>query len=181
MHAISQAREDPGAASLRIRRARAEDVPLVSALDAEVTGLAKPDYWRDVFERYGERRLDERFFLIAEIFGQDRRDPILGFIVGEVRAWEFGSQPCGWVFAFSVEPEARLKGVGTSLFDAIAAEFKHAGVDRDADHGRPRQSSSHDLLSQRGDDGRTLHSAREGSRLRDNPGLARTLRVLRGR
>ncbi len=130
MHAISQAREDPGAASLRIRRARAEDVSLVSALDAEVTGLAKPDYWRDVFERYGERRLDERFFLIAEIFGQDRRDPILGFIVGEVRAWEFGSQPCGWVFAFSVEPEARLKGVGTSLFDAIAAEFKHAGVDR---------------------------------------------------
>ena len=130
MHAISQAREDPGAASLRIRRARAEDVPLVSALDAEVTGLAKPDYWRDVFERYGERRLDERFFLIAEIVGQDRRDPILGFIVGEVRAWEFGSQPCGWVFAFSVEPEARLKGVGTSLFDEIAAEFKRAGVNR---------------------------------------------------
>jgi ribosomal protein S18 acetylase RimI-like enzyme len=130
MHAISQATEDPGAESLRIRRARAEDVPLVSALDAEVTGLAKPDYWRDVFERYGERRLDERFFLIAEIVGQDRRDPILGFIVGEVRAWEFGSQPCGWVFGFSVEPEARLKGVGTSLFDEIAAEFKRAGVDK---------------------------------------------------
>jgi len=130
MHAISQARDDPEAASLRIRRARAEDVPLVSALDAEVTGLAKPDYWRDVFERYGERRLDERFFLIAEIVGQDRRDPILGFIVGEVRAWEFGSQPCGWVFGFSVEPEARLKGVGTHLFEAIAAEFKNAGVDK---------------------------------------------------
>ena len=130
MHAISQAREDPGAASLRIRRARKEDVPLVSALDAEVTGLPKPDYWRDVFERYGERRLDERFFLIAEIVGQDRRDPILGFIVGEVRAWEFGSQPCGWVFGFSVEPEARLKGVGTHLFEAIAAEFKNAGVDK---------------------------------------------------
>lgn len=130
MHAISQAREDPGAASLRIRRARTEDVPLVSALDAEVTGLAKQDYWRDVFERYGERRLDERFFLIAEIVGQDRRDPILGFIVGEVRAWEFGSQPCGWVFGFSVEPEARLKGVGTHLFEAIAAEFKNAGVDK---------------------------------------------------
>ena len=130
MHAISHATEDPGAASLHIRRARAEDVPLVSALDAEVTGLAKPDYWRDVFERYGERRLEERFFLIAEIVGQDRRDPILGFIVGEVRAWEFGSQPCGWVFAFSVEPEARLKGVGASLFEEIAAEFKRAGVTR---------------------------------------------------
>jgi len=104
MHAISQARDDPEAASLRIRRARAEDVPLVSALDAEVTGLAKPDYWRDVFERYGERRLDERFFLIAEIVGQDRRDPILGFIVGEVRAWEFGSQPWAGCSAFRSSP-----------------------------------------------------------------------------
>ena len=130
MYAGSQAREDTAAASLSIRRARAQDVPLVSALDAEVTGLAKPDYWRDVFERYGERHLDERFFLIAEVSGQDRREPILGFIVGEVRAWEFGSQPCGWVIAFSVEPEARLKGVGTSLFEAIAAEFKYAGVDK---------------------------------------------------
>ena len=130
MHAISQAKEDPGAASLRIRRARAEDVPQVSALDAEVTGLAKPEYWRDIFERYGDRRLDERFFLIAEIVGDDHREPILGFIVGEVRVWEFGSQPCGWVFAFSVEPDARLQGVGKSLFDAISAEFKHAGVQR---------------------------------------------------
>ena len=102
----------------------------VCAIDALHTGVAKPDYWRDVFERYGERRLDERFFLIAEIVGQDRRDPILGFIVGEVRAWEFGSQPCGWVFGFSVEPEARLKGVGTHLFEAIATEFKNAGVDK---------------------------------------------------
>jgi ribosomal protein S18 acetylase RimI-like enzyme len=130
MHAMSQAEQDPGTSSLSIRRARAQDVALVSALDAEVTGLAKPDYWRDVFERYGERRLDERFFLIAEVAGRDRHEPILGFIVGEVRAWEFGSQPCGWVFAFSVEPEARLKGVGTSLFEAIAAEFKGAGVDK---------------------------------------------------
>jgi GNAT superfamily N-acetyltransferase len=130
MQARAQAEEDPETGSLGIRRARSEDVPLVTALDAKVTGLAKPDYWRDVFERYGERRLDERFFLIAEVADQDRRDPILGFIVGEVRAWEFGSQPCGWVFGFSVEPEARLKGVGTGLFDAIAAEFKHAGVDR---------------------------------------------------
>ena len=130
MQARAQAEEDPETGSLGIRRARSEDVPLVTALDAKVTGLAKPDYWRDVFERYGERRLDERFFLIAEIVGQDRRDPILGFIVGEVRAWEFGSQPCGWVFGFSVEPEARLKGVGTHLFEAIAAEFKGAGVDK---------------------------------------------------
>ena len=85
MHAMSQAEEDRGTSSLSIRRARARDVPLVSALDAEVTGLAKPDYWRDVFERYGERRLDERFFLIAEVAGRDRHEPILGFIVGEVR------------------------------------------------------------------------------------------------
>ncbi len=56
------------------------------------------------------------------------RVPLLGFIIGEVRAWEFGSAPCGWVLALSVEPRARLRGVGKALFEAIAQEFKRAGV-----------------------------------------------------
>jgi GNAT superfamily N-acetyltransferase len=103
-------------------------LPDIIALDKRVTGLSKPDYWRDVFERYGERRLDERFFLVAELRKSKAGSPILGFIVGEVRAWEFGSEPCGWVFALSVDPGARLHGVGHGLLDAIAGNFRAAGV-----------------------------------------------------
>jgi ribosomal protein S18 acetylase RimI-like enzyme len=115
------------AAGVRVRRVRASDMAKVVALDAHVTKLAKPDYWTDVFKRYGKQRLDERFFLVAET--PDKADTRLaGFIIGEVRAWEFGSTPCGWVFALSVDPDARLHGTGRALLDAISAEFKKSGV-----------------------------------------------------
>lgn len=108
-----------------IRQARASDLPSISALDQRVTGLGKPDYWHDVFERHDRERAGNRFLLVAESADAAR---VLGFIFGEVRAWEFGSAPCGWVLALSVEPEARLHGIGEALFEAISSEFKAAGV-----------------------------------------------------
>jgi GNAT superfamily N-acetyltransferase len=115
-------------AEVRVRRVKASDMTNVIALDAHVTKLTKPDYWTDVFKRYGRQRLHERFFLVAED-RTDRNNPhLLGFIIGEVRAWEFGSTPCGWVFALSVDPDARLHGSGRALLDAISAEFRKAGV-----------------------------------------------------
>ncbi len=116
-------------AALRVRRVRASDMANVIALDAHITMLAKPDYWNDVFKRYGRRRLHERFFLVAET-REKRNLRLLGFIIGEVRAWEFGSTPCGWVFALSVDPDARLHGTGRALLDAISTEFKKAGVSK---------------------------------------------------
>ena len=110
-------------ASMRIRPAVAADVPSIIALDEEVTGLAKPAYWQDMFERFGARGRAERFFLVAE-----RQDRVEGFIIGEVRAWEFGSPPCGWIFAIQVRPKGRLKGVGTQLFDALCDCFRKTGV-----------------------------------------------------
>jgi len=113
---------------MRIRRVRADDIPLVTALDKRVTGVAKASYWRDIFTRYGKRRPRERFFLVAEPAVRGADKPLLGFIIGEVRAWEFGSAPCGWIFALSVEHGARLHGVGEALLEAISAEFAKSGV-----------------------------------------------------
>ena len=98
--------------SLRIRRVRKTEIPFVTALDEHVTGVAKTAYWQDIFAQYGNRRRRERFFLIAETADRGSPRSPQGFIVGEVRAWEFGSAPCGWIFALSVEPAARLRGVG---------------------------------------------------------------------
>jgi GNAT superfamily N-acetyltransferase len=120
--------EAAGKRSLSVRRAAATDIPHVIALDERVTGLAKSPYWYDVFERFGQHRMQERFFLVAEAAQVESGAPILGFIVGEVRAWEFGSEPCGWVLALSVEPRARLHGIGQALFEAISIEFKRAGL-----------------------------------------------------
>jgi GNAT superfamily N-acetyltransferase len=114
--------------AVAVRRVRAGDMPQVIALDAKVTGLAKAKYWHETFARYGKRRSGERLFLVAEPSEGRARLPVVGFIVGEVRAWEFGSAPCGWVVALSVEPGARLEGIGQALMTAIADEFRRTGV-----------------------------------------------------
>jgi ribosomal protein S18 acetylase RimI-like enzyme len=110
---------------VRIRRAVEDDVCDVIEIDHRVTGIAKPDYWRDIFERYGNRRLEERFFLVAQ---SEADDTLLGFVIGEVRAWEFGSEPCGWLFALSVDPKARQEHVGEQLFEALSERFRQAGI-----------------------------------------------------
>lgn len=112
----------PELGGVRVRPARGPDLAAVIAIDAENTGVAKAAYWKDRFERYAGKQPD-RFFLVAE-----RDEVVLGFIVGEVRAWEFGSPPAGWIFAVHVAPSVRLHGLGTLLFDEICVCFRKAGV-----------------------------------------------------
>jgi ribosomal protein S18 acetylase RimI-like enzyme len=112
-------------ADLRIRPVEAADLGQVIAIDADITGKKKTDYWYELFHRYGASRSRLRLFLVAEAGGE-----IQGFIIGEVRDWEFGSPPCGWVFGISVRPAARLAGIATRLLEAICAGFRHAGVDK---------------------------------------------------
>ena len=128
MKTVSQPSADLLVEHVNIRAAVEADLGSVAKLDERVTGIGKADYWRDVYERYSTRRTQQRFFLVAEPSegGPDR--PLLGYIVGAVRAWEFGSEPCGWVFAFSVDPETRLQGLGEHLFEAISGKFKAAGI-----------------------------------------------------
>jgi ribosomal protein S18 acetylase RimI-like enzyme len=118
----------PLKSGIDIRRVSESDLDDIIALDERVTQLAKPDYWHDIYERYATRRVDERFFLVAEASGGGADSKVLGYIVGEVRGWEFGSEPCGWVFAFAVEPGTRLQGIGEQLFEAISTRFRSAGI-----------------------------------------------------
>ena len=108
-----------------IRRVRQADLDRIIAIDAVVTGLEKRSYWQSVYRRYGVAGPAKRQFLVAEAEGR-----VIGFIIGEVRDWEFGSASCGWVFAIDVDPASRLQGVGARLLDAICAGFRRAGVQK---------------------------------------------------
>ena len=107
----------------RVRFVQASDLEDVAAIDAAITRLPKPDYWAQIYQRYGGGRRQQRFFLVAEAAGR-----IEGFVIGEVRDWEFGSPRCGWVFAISVRPKARLDGIGSRLLEAICEGFRRLGV-----------------------------------------------------
>ena len=120
-------RAEPAAPSrgtdLVVRPVRRGDLEAVIAIDTQVTGLEKRDYWRSVYRRYGEAANPGAQFLVAEADGE-----VVGFVIGEVRDWEFGAPPCGWVFAIDVRPDARLGGIGTRLLESILSGFRRAGV-----------------------------------------------------
>ncbi len=121
MTKISELNSESG---ILVRSAVAGDLPRIIDLDKQISGLDKPDYWQESFRRFGGAQ-DGRYFLVAEKGGQ-----IAGFIVGEIRAWEFGSPPGGWVFSLTVDPDTRLGGVATDMFNTICNCFRKAGVDK---------------------------------------------------
>jgi GNAT superfamily N-acetyltransferase len=113
-----------GPAKPSVRGVIPGDLEQVIEIDTVVTGLRKSAYWAEILQRYGGGRR-QRYFLVAEAQGR-----IEGYVIGEVRDWEFGSPPCGWVFAISVRPDARLAGTGTRLLEAICDSFRRARVSK---------------------------------------------------
>jgi ribosomal protein S18 acetylase RimI-like enzyme len=102
----------------KIRDARGGDLAQVIEIDARITGLRKPAYWAGILRRY------RPFLVLTE------GTKVQGYIVGEIRDWEFGSPPCGWVFGIGVRPEARLRRAGTELLEAICEAFRRRGVEK---------------------------------------------------
>jgi ribosomal protein S18 acetylase RimI-like enzyme len=111
--------------NVEIRTALAKDIPSIASLDEKTTGQSKSQYWQELFGHFQQSRGAGRAFLVAEQQGR-----VVGFIIGEVRAFEFGSEPCGWVFALNVDPEIRVHNVGTRLFEALCEIFGQAGVQK---------------------------------------------------
>jgi len=112
--------------SLRIRGLAHSDLPAVARIDAHHTGARKPAYWKRRLDEFLSRHADHpRVGLAAELDGR-----LAGYLLGEVRAFEFGSEPCGWVFAVGVDPAQLRAGVASALLTAACRAFRKAGVTR---------------------------------------------------
>lgn len=109
--------------TIRIRPAMQTDVAVVIALDAEMTGVEKAPFWHDTFARISAG--SGRHFLVAE---DAKGGLVRGYIVGEVRTYEFGSEPCGWVVAIGVDPRFRVRRMGERLFGAMCDSLRADGV-----------------------------------------------------
>jgi ribosomal protein S18 acetylase RimI-like enzyme len=116
--------DEPTAVRPLVRDLAAEDLPVVVRIDEQHTGERKPAWWERVFARFlSPRPGTTRIGLAAEADGE-----VVGYLFGEVRAFEFGSEECGWVFAVGVDPSALRRGVASSLLDEAHRRFRDAGV-----------------------------------------------------
>ncbi len=107
-----------------MRPVRRSDLDQVIALDAQETGLEKRDYWERVYKRYGRGARDAQSWFFVAVAGST----VVGFVIGEVRDWEFGSPPCGWLFAINIAQAARQAGIATRLMTAFCEALRAAGV-----------------------------------------------------
>ena len=112
-----------GNGHILLRDAMPSDLDAVIALDDSGNADEKLAYWRRVFGHYASCDKKERHFLVAEL-----DENVVGFIIGEVRAWEFGSPPTGWVFTLLVSPAVRQMGIGRLMFEEICKSLKRVGV-----------------------------------------------------
>jgi len=117
-------------ASVAIRDLRAGDIDAITAIDARHTGAKKRDYWERTIWRF--LSADDglgRVGLAAERVGEHAGE-VCGYLLGEVRAFEFGSEPCGWIFSVGVLPELTREGVASWLLAEATNRFERAGVSK---------------------------------------------------
>lgn len=111
---------------VRLRDLVPEDLEEVARIDALHTGREKPAYWSRVFEEFVARSGSvSKVGLAAEARGGKR---LVGYLLGEVRAFEFGSEPCGWVFSVGVDPVRTREGIASRLLAESCTRFRAAGV-----------------------------------------------------
>lgn len=114
--------------ALRVRALRQVDLDRVIEIDATHTGEHKPDYWRRVFQDFVEGERDVLRVGLAAEAGDEAQ--VIGYLLGEVRAFEFGSEPCGWIFAAGVDPDHLRSKVASNLLAVACSRFQEAGITR---------------------------------------------------
>ena len=116
-------RSEPAASAVVVRPLTRRDLDAVVRIDALHAGASKRRDRRAVFAKLV--RGPGRVGLGAEADGR-----LAGYVFGEVRAFEFGSSPCGWVFAIGVDPRQARRGVASALLEAACERFRAARVAR---------------------------------------------------
>ncbi len=106
----------PESGTLIIRPARTEDAQAIADIDAMHTGAHKVAHWEALITQCHDARGSA---LVATEEGR-----AVGYVLGEVRAWEFGSPPSGWIYAIGVHPQEQGAGIGAQLFDAACAALQ---------------------------------------------------------
>ncbi|HEU4403094.1 MAG TPA: GNAT family N-acetyltransferase [Candidatus Polarisedimenticolia bacterium] len=116
--------DSPQTGGVTVRSLSRRDLDDVARIDALHTGTSKRRYWRAVFDEFlGRAPRRDRVRLGAEVGGV-----LAGYLLAEVRAFEFGSPPCGWVFAVGVDPGRLRRGLASALLDEACRRFRQAKV-----------------------------------------------------
>jgi len=101
----------------------ARDLPRVARLYRARSRVPPPAGWTARMRAL----LGDRNAVALVAPGKGDRD-IAGCVFAEVRTWEFGSEPAGWIFALAVALGWEERGTGSALLNAAIARLRQRGV-----------------------------------------------------
>lgn len=103
-----------------IRALRYEDVKAIASIDEANTKHAAERKDMDLWRLIGESTTS---------FGAEVDGRLVGFILADVRPWEFGARdPVGWIIAVGVDPKWKGHRLGRRLGERVFEEFRRLGV-----------------------------------------------------
>jgi ribosomal protein S18 acetylase RimI-like enzyme len=111
--------------SLVLRPLREDDIPSIITIDERISGRAKPDYWRSKLTQF---LLENQFqsgaesCVLARVAEKDGE--VVGFMIGEIRRWEFGQPFCGWITALGTDPGHQGLGIGRRLLAELLDYYR---------------------------------------------------------
>ena len=111
-----------GGAEVEIRSVTAADLERIKDIDRVLVGPDRVLSWPLTAEaNWWVKRPKLNF--VAEIGGE-----VVGFLLGDVRAVEYGTDTSGWIDIVGVAPEYQGRGIGRRLVEAFGRECQRDGV-----------------------------------------------------
>lgn len=119
-------------AEIRIRPLREADIEAIIAIDAEITGEGKPGFWRGLLTLYepaaetgeGDAPQEPRSHPTYLCEVAEKGGEVVGFVLGDVQAWQFGIPRCGRIISVGVRPDHRRQGVASRLARELLEGFR---------------------------------------------------------
>lgn len=83
-----------------------------------------PDHWGESVASAMRAEPGPALAWVAEAEG----GALIGYVIGDVRSWEFGSEPAGWITGIGVDAEHWGEGLGRALLEALIVALRAHGV-----------------------------------------------------
>lgn len=108
-----------------LRIVRKADIDEMVRIERAITGSAKVSLLEGILHDYLERG-DPDLILAAEV-----EDKLVGFLVGEIRPWEFGEdEDVAWIKVVGVDPKHQGQGIGKTLGESFVDRLRKRGIKR---------------------------------------------------
>ncbi len=108
---------------VKVRPMGTEDIEAILAIDRKITGRDRAATFHRRVDAY--LATDPLVCRVAEIDGK-----IIGFMLGDIKGWEYGAPEAGWIEVMAVDPEYQRNGVGGKLAESLFDHFQRLGMKR---------------------------------------------------